>query len=319
MKKIIKKIFKWIGIGFAVLLILGILMSDNGDSKDISKNKDSKETTSQKEEKKDFKIEISIDELFKDYKKYLNRDITVTGFCGWEAPKDENGNYSNYIFSEDWEHEIIVDDINKPMSGHVNVKVTGKLYKENNDVHIKATAYVIESTDETENKNDEQINELNFKEMQKACKRYSNMNWDTFYRNPESYSDNQYYYFVGKVIDVTGSGGLLQFVNNDTRTIVQYNSNGIAEGFLENDLVAVYAKVNSVKGSYTSGATGKTYECPSIYIEKYQRGETVLYTLSKEEKNLYMVHLQIVMAGIMIFLVKSLLLMKKILMDTHTQ
>ena len=229
---------------------------------------------------------LTIDEIINNLDKYIDKEVTVIGY----APKKSGYGITsdmNEIYSEDFSHSIDVSGIDEPLENGYEITITGTVKRPMEDIsYIEVKEYsinkeVVKEWPFDESEDHSYYDGLTFADKQFACQNYSNMNWDSFYRNPTSFADDQLYYFVGIVIDDDGDSGLMRFADGDNRTIVQYTGTNL--NFLKGDLVAVYATVNEWEGSWINTKTGDETSCPSISIVEYQCGAMEFASLSSEE------------------------------------
>lgn len=280
----VKRIFIYLLSITLSIVLLGISSPLTDDITNNENNTESNNNTSEE-------IIISIDDLFENIDNYLNKDITVTGFCGWEAPQDENGNYNNYVFSEDWEHEIIVDDVNEALNGHVIVEVTGKLYKKDNDIHIKTTKYIIQSNNEENEENSKTNTDSKsvFQSMINASYQYSVLNWNQLLNNPTSLAGT-YVYIPGKVVDVDYTNGKTRGLidtkgDGNIRDMVSFIINGEVYDFNVGSIIAPMGTISNETGLATNSFTNQSVNTPLIVVDNPNLWRTE-YSLDTNDKEI---------------------------------
>ena len=231
---------------------------------------------------------LTVDEVMNNLDKFLDKEITIVGY----APKQSGYGMTsdmNEIYSEDFSQHIDLSGIDKAIENCYEITVTGILKSPMEDiVYIEVKDYrvnedVVKKWPFEESESNSYYDGLTLEDKRYAVQNYSNMDWDSFYRNPTSFADDQLYYFVGKVIDDDGDSGLMCFVEGDDRTLVQYIGTDL--DFLQGDIVAVYATVSDVEGSWINTDTGDETTCPRISIVDYQIGTVEISSLSDEEEN----------------------------------
>lgn len=220
---------------------------------------------------------LSAEELIERFDEFDGTKVTVRGVIldySWE----ENGIWHNCFGTDDELCTIGTLGIDEKLPASYELTATGIVYYEQGDLYMKVESY---------NVGDFIERGFTIEKKQEACKRFDNMNWRTFYEYTDKYNDGQTYYFVGKVISHDGYGsGLMQLVEGDNRTIIQYCRDPICNeetNFYEGSVIAIYGTV-SADGRYTYQDTGDSYACPMIHIKAFQNCETEITSLSESER-----------------------------------
>lgn len=251
---------KWIYVIWVIvsLLIMFVGMGMMPDS-------DSEKATS-----KSGIIEIeSVDVLFES-DDYVNKTVRVNGSVNYEdASTGVMKMYGRYS-----DAEVYLQGSEKyEMPESWCATVTGVVKLDEYDMPTIVVKKFKPCTDENCSHNDMSYEEgISFEEKIAACTRFSDMNWAEFYQYPDTYDDGEIYYIVGKVIWTDGSGGgLIQLVEDDRRTIVQFTTSE-GEHVYENELIAMFGTVSG-GGEYTKNDTGQVYSCPYFFAQECMRGD----------------------------------------------
>ena len=256
-----------------LMLTLAISFSFHGCG-----NSNEKTKAAQQDTMGDYSDEIlTARELIERFDEFDGSKVTVKGIIldyAWE----DNGVWHNCFGTDDEMCTIGTLGINEKLPVNYELTATGKVFFEQGDLYMEVESYQIGDLVERG---------FTLDKMQEACKRFDDMNWATFYEYTDQYNDGQSYYFVGKVISHDSYGsGLMQLVDGDDRTIIQYCQDPSCKetpNFYEGSVIAIYGTVSN-DGSYTYQDSGESYSCPMIHIQAFQNCETEITSLSDKER-----------------------------------
>ena len=263
-----------------ILMILGIY---NFEEEPIV-NENNVNNIQQKEEK----IEtVSVEELMNNADKYMGKKVRAVGYTIPEGtPTSQEDDIYHYIVSENLQSSIEVRTLKGNIPYGCEITLVGKVNGDNEFPYIDVEKYKINENKTCQNPYEfcDTYEGMTFDDRLQACSRFNDMNWPQFYKYTESYDDGQIYYIVGKVIYTDENGdGLIQLVEGDNRTIVQYFLNE-SDYIYEGNIIALYGTVSS-GGSYTNSNTGEVVSCPLVAVEEYHDAEEQIDLLSDEEQD----------------------------------
>lgn len=215
----------------------------------------------------------SVDVLFES-DDYINKTVRVKGSVNYEDVS--TGDMKMY--GEYSDAEVYLQGSEKyEMPESECATVTGVVKLDEYDIPTITVKKFKPCTDENCSHNGlycdmNENEEISFEEKIAACTRFSDMNWAEFYQYPDTYDDGEIYYLVGKVIWTDGSGGgLMQLVENDKRTTVQFTTSE-GEHVYENELIAMFGTISG-GGEYKDNNTDEVYSCPYFFAQECMRGD----------------------------------------------
>lgn len=238
-------------------------------------------------------VQIGVSELLGDPNKYENKEIKVEGILPQSMILDENGEAIVALYDSKIENYIKLIGT-MPDYGGCDAIAFGTLFIEDGKPVLNVNSFEFTSSshiDAEEIKNPlTDNNATEFSKMRFAAERFSNMNWNQFFKNPTSLADGYPVFIVGKVIDLNiddnYTTGLIECAEGNIDTTVAFSISNTCYDIYEGDLICFLATIDSTEGSYTMG-TGGYYSCPSISVVKYFTGSihAAMGLMSDEDKN----------------------------------
>lgn len=268
-------IVKIVLLGLCAILLTSIVIINNFKNDEENSFVENNEKDSSINDTKELPNEtIKIEKLFKNIDDYIDQKITVVGYAPWELGNVDNISSANAIYSNDWQNELFVDNVNEAINGGYEVTVTGKIYKEGDKIHIATEKYKINTNivREEPKSTESNINEKStFAVMREAAQGYANMNWNQLMKNPTSLAKTVVY-IPGKVVDVDVKYGVTSGLI-DTQgmgnidDMVSFEIKGEVYDFNVGDIIVPMGYIDSSTGLATNSMTNTMIETPKIIVE----------------------------------------------------